>query len=125
MRVFILSLFFTIFQVVFAAEFKDALTNDELEWLHKHPIIKHTGNPNYLPYEAFDKYGNHDGMVADYLDIIEKKLKIKIQRVPSLSWSDAVAKGTSMQVDMLSDYTCDKDFLNTHVLSINYFQDKL
>lgn len=122
LKLFILSVFFTIFQVVFAAEFIDSLTSEEREWLREHPIVKHTGNPDYLPYEAFSKYGSHEGMVADYLDIVEKKLKIKIQRVPSISWSDAVAKSKSMQVDMLSNYTNDKDFLNTHILTDGYIK---
>lgn len=122
MRLFILSVFFTIFQLVFASDFIDSLTSQERAWLDAHPIIKHTGNPNYLPYEAFDKQGRHDGMVSDYLDIIEEKLKIEIQRVPSSTWLDALSKSKRLQVDMLSNYTNDKDFLNTHIFTDSYIR---
>ncbi|OHE10096.1 MAG: hypothetical protein A2513_08345 [Sulfurimonas sp. RIFOXYD12_FULL_33_39] len=119
---FIVFAFFITFNTLFASEFRDSLTNEEREWLHKHPIVKHTGNPDYLPYEAFDSYGNHSGMVADYLNLIEKKLNIKIQRVPSLSWSDAINRTKKEEVDMLSDYTNDEQFKKTHISTKSYIQ---
>lgn len=116
-KLYILAFFLLISQVVLATDLRELLTNQELEWLEKHPIVKHTGNPNYLPYEAFDEHGKHVGMTADYLDLIEKKLNISIERVPSLSWSDAIAKSKNLQVDILSNYTNDKGFLNSHIFT--------
>jgi len=117
MRLLILFISLTIFQFVFASELKDILTKDEQKWLDMHPVIKYTGDPNYLPYEAFDKHKKHNGMVAEYLNIIEKKLKIEIQRVPSSSWLDALNKSKNLEVDMLSNYTNDKDFSSTHIFT--------
>ncbi|MDD5373706.1 MAG: ATP-binding protein [Sulfurimonas sp.] len=122
LKLFILSIFFMIFQVVFAEDFIDSLTKEEREWLAVHSTIRHTGNPTYLPYEAFDKDSGHKGMVSDYLDIIEKKLGIKIERVPSLSWLDAVAKSKDMQVDMLSNYTNDKEFKENYIITNSYIK---
>nr|WP_321266291.1 PAS domain S-box protein [uncultured Sulfurimonas sp.] len=117
MKIFILSIIFAIFQLTFATEVKEYLTNEELEYLDKHPTIKYTGDPNYLPYEAFNKDKKHEGMVADYLDIIEKKLNINILRIPSISWSDALKKSENFEVDILSNYTNDKKFSTTHTFT--------
>ena len=125
MKVVILFIYFIFSHLMFAAEFKDSLTKKELEWLHNHPTIKYSGNPNHLPYEAFDDYGNHIGMVADYLDIIKKKLNIEIQRVPSQPWPDAVKKNKNTQVDILSNYTNNKDFLNTYIMTHGFIKSPI
>jgi len=114
LKLFILAIFFMIFQVVFAEDFRDSLTKEEREWLVAHNTIRHTGNPAYLPYEAFDRDSGHKGMVSDYLDTIEKKLGIKIERIPSLSWSDALQKSKEKQVDMFTNYTNDEEFKESH-----------
>jgi len=92
--------------------------------VHNHPTIIYSTNPNHLPYEAFDSDGNHIGMVADYLDIIEEKLNIEIQRVPSHSWPDAV-KNKHTQVDISSNYTNNKDFLNTHIMTHGFIKSPI
>jgi len=122
--IFIIFILFISFNTLNAVELQDSLTTKEKEWLKAHPIIKHTGNPNYLPYEAFDN-GKHLGMVSDYLDLIEKKLHIKIQRVPSLSWADAIEKTKKDKVDILSDYTNDKQFKKTHISTQSYIQSPI
>ena len=37
------------------------LTEDEREWLEENPIAGFTGDPNWLPYEAFDSHGKYIG----------------------------------------------------------------
>lgn len=125
LKLFIIFTFLITFNTLFGAEPRDSLTSQEIEWLKSHPVIKYTGNPKYLPYEAFDFNGKHVGMVADYLNLIEKKLNIKIQRVPSLSWSDAIIKAKKEEVDMLSDYTNDEQFKNTHISTKSYIQSPI
>ena len=109
----------------FAIDFIDTLTDKERKWLSTHPLIKYSGNPEYLPYEAFESDGRHVGMAADYLDIIEKKLSIKVQRVPSLSWSDAVEKTRRKKVDILSDCIHNKELIKTHINTQSYIQSPI
>lgn len=110
----LLFLLFFFLGSAFGQSFKETLTDKERAWLDAHPIIKHTGNPVYLPYEAFDEKGRHLGMVADYLDAIEKLLGIKIERISSASWEDALYKSREKQVNILTNYTNDDDFASTH-----------
>ncbi len=35
------------------------LTQKEQEWLKEHPSIRFAGDPNYLPYEGYDKKGTY------------------------------------------------------------------
>jgi PAS domain S-box-containing protein len=91
------------------------LTQEETKWLSEHPEIRFTGDPAYLPYEAFDQKGNYVGMVADYVNIIEKKLGIKFKKIPSKNWSDALQKAKKGDVDVISDYTVDQALDSTHL----------
>jgi two-component system, NarL family, sensor histidine kinase EvgS len=84
------------------------LNSTEKNWLADHPIVRFTGDPNWLPYEAFDKKGQYIGMVADYLKLLEKKLPIKFDIVPSRSWDESIAKITRNELDILSE-TIDSD----------------
>ena len=109
----------------FGQSFKETLSDREIAWLDAHPIIKHTGNPVYLPYEAFDEKGRHLGMVADYLNAIEKILGIKIQRVPSVSWEDVLYKSREKQVDIITNYTNDNDFASTHSITKGFIKSPI
>lgn len=90
-----------------------ALTPEERRWLDEHKTIRFTGDPNWLPYEAFDEQGNFVGIVAEHLKLIEKSLRIKLEIVPVSSWSESVAKVKRGEVDVLSE-TSDSN-LSTHL----------
>ena len=79
------------------------LTTEERQWLNNHPVIRFTGDPNWLPYEAFDKQGNYIGIVAEHLKIIERKLGIKVNIIPSKTWVESVAKVKKGEIDVLSE----------------------
>ncbi|MBS4068559.1 MAG: PAS domain S-box protein [Sulfurimonas sp.] len=116
---------FLFLELAFANGFRESLTNKEIEWLEAHPVIKHTGNPVYLPYEAFDAKGRHLGMVDDYLDIIEGMLGVKIERVASSSWEDALEKSRQKKVDILTNYTNDDDFASSHIITKGFIRSPI
>ncbi|MGB5329084.1 MAG: hypothetical protein WBO58_12750, partial [Gammaproteobacteria bacterium] len=49
-----------------------ALTDSERSWLNEHPSVSFTGDPNWLPYEAFNAKGEYIGIVAEHLKLISK-----------------------------------------------------
>jgi len=118
----VLFLFLFFLELAFGESFRESLSEKERAWLDTNPVIKHTGNPHYLPYEAFDANGKHLGMVAEYLDEIEKMLGVKIQRVPSSSWEDALLKSREKQVSMLTNYTNDDEFASTHSITKGFIK---
>jgi ABC-type amino acid transport substrate-binding protein len=82
-----------------------SLSTQEQQWLDQHKTIRFTGDPDWLPYEAFDKNGNYIGIVAEYLKLIEQKLRIKIDIIPTQTWSESVEKIKLGKVDILSEST--------------------
>ncbi len=87
------------------------LSKAESAWLNAHNIIRYSGDPNWLPYEAFDAQGNYTGIVAEYLNLIEQRLGIQFKIIPTQSWTESVAKIKQGEIDVLSE-TIDSDLKN-------------
>lgn len=98
-----LGLYFIISTVVYASDSALQLTIEEKTWLDDHPTIRFTGDPDWLPQEAFTEDGLYTGIVSEVLNLIENRLGISIERVPSKSWSDAVRMTEEREVDILSE----------------------
>jgi PAS domain S-box-containing protein len=81
------------------------LSSEEWAWLAEHPTIRFTGDPDWLPQEAFTSEGQYVGIVADILDLIEARLGIRFERVPVETWDNAVQLAETARVDMLSETT--------------------
>ena len=106
----ILSLFFTLSH---AQELKIDLTQAEKEYLQKNSVT-YTGDPNWLPFEAFDKSGHYIGIIADHIAIIENRLNTKFKKVITKNWLDTLELSKTKKVDVISGDAADA------VLNQNY-----
>ncbi len=74
----------------------------EKEWLHAHNRVLFSGDPDWLPFEAFNEEGRYTGIVADFLTDIEKILPLTFEAVPVLSWQETLALADQKKVDVIS-----------------------
>jgi len=84
------------------------LTKEEKEWIQSHANLKFSGDPNWLPFEAFNNKGEHIGMVAETLKLIESLAGLEFTRVPTKSWLETVELSEKKEVDVLTE-TIDAD----------------
>ena len=84
------------------------LNEAERKWLEAHPEVKFTGDPNWLPYEAFNDKGEYIGIVSEHLQLIAKVTGLKFIMSPSATWTESTEKAKNGQVDILSE-TDDSD----------------
>lgn len=89
------------------------LSEKEQQWLKAHPSVSFTGDPNWLPYEAFDKNGKYIGIVAEHLRLISESSSLKFKISPSQTWTESTVKAKQGMVDILSE-TDDSD-LKSHL----------
>ena len=89
------------------------LSDHEKKWLHENPTVNFTGDPNWLPYEAFNKKGSYIGIVADHLKLITNSSALKFKISPSKTWTESINKAKEGTVDVLSE-TDDSD-LKSHL----------
>ncbi len=79
------------------------LTDAEKKWIKSHPKIKFTGDPDWLPFEAFSNKGEFIGITAETLKIIESLTGIEFIIVPTKTWAESVALSESREIDVLSE----------------------
>lgn len=101
-------------------EYSLDLTLQEKKWLQDNSEISFTGDPNWLPYEAFTPQGNYVGIVAAHLDIISQLTGLTFKINPSQTWTESTEKAKKGIVDVLSE-TDDSD-LKSH---LNFTQSYL
>jgi len=54
-------------------------TPAEKAWLAAHPVIRVGAETNYAPYEFQDSRGHFSGMVADYMEVLKRRLGVRFQ----------------------------------------------
>jgi len=83
------------------------LTHAEKNWIKDHSEVLFTGDPNWLPYEAFLEDGTYIGLVADHLQTIEKLTGLRFKSVPVNNWSESLQNATDGKVDVISGDAAD------------------
>jgi signal transduction histidine kinase len=100
------------------------LTYSERLWLDEHPTVSFTGDPNWLPYEAFDAKGEYIGIVAEHLNLISQISGITFDMSPSATWTESTEKAKSGMVDILSE-TDDSDLKSHLVFTDSYLSNPI
>ena len=95
-------------------EKKILLTDEEKEWLSKHPKLRLGVDPAWPPFEFIDENGNYAGVGSGFIDAISDRLKIKMTPIPGLTWTQVIEKAKAGEIDVLPAVmrtSCDK-YLN-------------
>lgn len=77
------------------------LNKDEIAYLANKPI-KYCINPSGLPFEGFNKDGNHIGLSQDYYNLFGKMLSAEFELVKTKSWNDSLQYILDHKCDMLA-----------------------
>jgi PAS domain S-box-containing protein len=78
----------------------DPLSATERAWLKAHPVIRLAPDPVFPPVEYLDRNGGYNGITADYVSLIEKKLGIRFEIVHLRNWDEIISKAKSRQIDL-------------------------
>jgi len=100
------------------------LTDAEQQWLESHTTVKFTGDPNWLPYEAFDSKGNYIGIVSSHLNLIAESTGLVFEMSPSKTWTESTEKAKQGTVDVLSE-TDDSDLKSHLNFTIPYISNPI
>ncbi|VAW47822.1 Virulence sensor protein bvgS precursor [hydrothermal vent metagenome] len=79
-----------------------SLSEKEQLFLQQNSTFRFTGDPDWLPFEAFTQAGEYKGIVSDFLKEIEKKLPLSFESVPVSSWQDTLDLADQKKVDVIS-----------------------
>ena len=79
------------------------LTESEKAWLAEHPHITIGGDASWAPIDYVDAEGRYQGITADYLKLIEKRLKISFQAKTELPWSEMLEQARKREIDTVAN----------------------
>jgi PAS domain S-box-containing protein len=74
----------------------------QISYLEKKQVITMCIDPDWMPYEQIDSFGQHVGLSADYMKIFEARIGIPIKLVPTSSWSESLEFAKDRRCDILS-----------------------
>ncbi len=100
------------------------LSEHEQQWLENNPTVTFTGDPNWLPYEAFDSTGQYIGIVSEHLKLIAELTGIRFKMSPSETWTESTEKAKNGLVDILSE-TDDSDLKSHLIFSNSYLSNPI
>ncbi len=75
------------------------LTSEEKTWITEHPVLRASNQLNWAPLD-FVENGKAYGFSVDYLDLIAKKIGIKIEYVSGYSWAELVDQLQDREIDI-------------------------
>ncbi len=78
------------------------LSVEEITWLKEHPVIQLGTESNWPPFEFIDQSGKLQGITADIITILEKRLGIQFKVNSQYSWADTLKKIRNHDIDIVS-----------------------
>jgi signal transduction histidine kinase len=99
-------------------------TDKEKVWMEQNKVVSYVGDPDWLPFEAFDEKSNYVGIVADLLKHIEKITPLKFKIIKTTSWQDSIETMKSKQVMMMSQ-SKDYNAQTTQLFSEIYYKNPI
>lgn len=76
------------------------LTEQEKNWLSKHPVIRIAFDKNSPPFEWQDENGIYQGISVEMMQLIEQQLKIKFKQVEGKNWSQLLEDFKAGKIDV-------------------------
>ena len=77
------------------------LDDEEKKYLKKIKNITMCVDPNWMPFEKIEN-DKHVGIVADYMNLIQNKIKTPITLIPTKTWTESLEKSKNRECDILS-----------------------
>lgn len=77
------------------------LTRKEHNWLEQHKAIRLGIDPSWPPFEATSPDGTYIGIASDYIKMLKERLKIEMNPVRGLSWSEVLNKAKKYEIDVI------------------------
>lgn len=79
------------------------LSEEELEWIREHPVIRVGADPNYPPYSFRDRNLRYGGISLDYLEWIGNKTGLRFEPVHGLSWTGILEQAAARNLDLVTN----------------------
>ena len=77
------------------------LTDEERSWLAAHPELRLGVDASWPPFEFRDDEGRYQGLAADYIEVIRKRLATRLTPIEPVSWTAVLEQAKKGKLDLL------------------------
>ncbi len=77
-------------------------TAQEKAYLSSNPAVKMCVDPDWVPFERINEKGEHEGIAADLVQLVAKKIGLKIELFPVKSWEESLAASKEQRCQIMS-----------------------
>ena len=95
------SIYYRLYDRWFSGEKLIGLTHDEHAWIKKHPVIRLALMSDNPPYHFLDSNGKFSGLAADFFQLFQNDLDIKIEVVTATSEKEVLDMLANKEVDVV------------------------
>ncbi len=81
---------------------KVSFTNDEIAYLSQKKLIRMCIDPAWMPFEHINEEGVHEGIAADFFELMKQNANINILLVPTKSWAQSMEFAKQRKCDLFS-----------------------
>ena len=78
------------------------LTPEEEAYLASRGPVRMCVDPDYAPFETIDSRGHHAGIVPELLALVQQRVPVRFELVPTDSWTESLKLARNRQCDVLS-----------------------
>ena len=79
-----------------------SLTPEEQTYLKQKGRIRMCVDPDWMPYERINENGGHEGIAADFINLVKNRIGIKIELISTGSWNESLKFAREKKCDILS-----------------------
>jgi hypothetical protein len=78
------------------------LSRSEREWIASLPVLRMGYEVDRFPYSFLAREGGFDGIAANYLELVQRKLGLRVQLVPAPDWNSLQRMALANEVDLVA-----------------------
>ena len=88
--------------IIYGNDYTLDLTDNEKQWLSEHPVIRLGIDRAFPPFGSITSDNEYIGFSADFMRMIEYRLKIKFDIVKDAPWGETMEVAEAGELDMIS-----------------------
>lgn len=78
------------------------LTAEEQAYLERHPRVRLCVDPDWAPFERINARGEHEGIGADLVQLVARRVGLRIELLPVASWDESLAASKAGRCELMS-----------------------
>lgn len=101
------------------------LSEEELAWRQAHPIVRFGVTPDWPPFDIMTASGAYQGINADYISLLSRRLGLTIEPAYFKNWEKVVTNGREGKIDGVLAFPMTEERLKYFIFTSTYMNNPI